>query len=274
MKDICEIAEEAIWDRVREGIDLPEQVAKHIESCQSCARAAKLVPGAARILRAAGQAPEIADAAEVMRRIHRTESWFRPGWTFGIAAAVVILAMLGVTIMIRQPIKREPAKTNIVEIPKAPKKVVCPALVVTPKPEISAPDVLRKSPKAVALSIPKPNLTVKNQTRRELPAPRARHRPRQAEGRQQATDAANNPKVVANPADNRVLAAVSITWTSEADPEQITYYYSDTDSESGITTRGALSRSGDSIVIRLESGVKEEQPKTKGEIYNETFPNA
>ena len=74
--------------------------------------------------------------------------------------------------------------------------------------------------------------------------------------------------------DRRPFAAVSVAWTPTYDPEDVSYGYSETDPDTGKVFRTFMSRKGNSIVIRLESGPEEDQPQIKGETNNETVPNA
>jgi len=266
MKDFCETAEESIWDCAREGAELPEDVARHVETCESCAQVLKRIPAAMRLLQAAGHVSETADATPITRRIRAGN---RPisRWAYGLAAAAVLaIAILSAKVMLTPRAPCPPAPSRVAKAEKAARPISPPNTVRLPAVERKAADTARVA--GTIRPIRRHNVLSEHR------APALHNRPRWVAKAVPVPLKPASVKLKQSDESRRVLAAVSVAWTPAYDPEDVSYGYSETDPDTGKVFRASMSRKGNSIVIRLESGSEEDQPQIKGETNNETIPSA
>jgi len=264
MKDFCEIAEESIWDCAREGLELPDEVARHVETCASCAQTLKRVPGTLRLLQAAGHVSETADAAPIARRI-RAGNRPIPRWAYGLAAAAVVaIAILGARVMVTP---HAPTPSRVAHVEKAPRPIPPPTAVVklpAVKPEAAGPTTVPGTA---------PTAT-KHAVANKHRAPASHNRRRWVAKAVPVPLGTTSLKPKRSDEDRQPLAVVSVAWTPAYDPEDVSYGYSETDPDTGQVVRTYLSRKGNSILIRIDSDSETDQPQIKGETNDETIPSA
>lgn len=127
MRNRCEAFEQAIWDHVRFGTDLPADARAHIDRCADCARA---LTEAGQIASAVIQADCVPPAPDcrsaVMARITPRQRQPRFAWAYACAAVAIASIAIG-SIMSLSPGSRPGARKMAKTLEAAKPNLIAPA---------------------------------------------------------------------------------------------------------------------------------------------------
>lgn len=239
----CDRVGDAIWEHARTGADLPADVSRHIGECAECAR---LMNDARRILSLAEQAIPVPDApdcrAEVMARISGARAT-RSIWAYACASAILVMLLVGVFIALRPQAR----PTQVVRRAQSP-------VHTTPEPTANnqAPEIIRRAAPEHRVVMAKH--AVPHHRRRTAPMTA----PEQAIPRDEAP---TSEQQIA--AENRPVAAVSVTWGAEPS-ESSSYAYTERDEATGETTICRVVKSPGAVSIFMKSTPGGQEPPSKG----------
>ncbi|MDO8588224.1 MAG: hypothetical protein Q7T82_14445 [Armatimonadota bacterium] len=238
MRRQCLRIEDVIWDCAANRTGLPADARRHLDTCQSCARAFRDARQLCPALQIADRVPAAPDCRTgVMAQV--TGAGARPRWSYAWAAAVVIVALvvLGVVRSIPRPstppvVVKKPAPVA----PKVERRIVVNPPVVRrspePMPVVRAPKKAAVRPVRTALKRPRP-------IQRFVVKPREQSRPAPRE-------------VAALPIESsRPVSVVVVSWEPTAGDDS--YGYVREDPETGVTTTCQVTRSGNNVNVRMES---------------------
>lgn len=276
MRRGCDTYEDAIWQHVKFGDHLPQEAARHAETCPECAAALAQSGRMAALLEASVAVPEAPDCrAAVMTRISipgRSRTVLAYAW----AAVVVLVAVVGAILLMNRP-ETGPRETVRRQAP-APRERV-PVVVRESPPEKPMPEVVpepERQPQLVERPQP-PRKVVRRQPRRvprvevvkDVKKPPVAPEPEP----EPAPDVVEDTVVVESPAaaaeDEWPVAITVVTWPAVQDPSELSYSYTERDPDTGTTTKCIVQRSGGSVSIYLESTPGGEAPPVKGSIDDE-----
>jgi len=127
MRNRCEAFEDAIWDRVRFGTDLPADARAHIDRCADCARALNEARQLAGVMLQADCVPPAPDCrSAVMARIAPRQRQPRLTWAYACAGLAIASLAIG-AIMSLGP-GHEPGRQSVAVMPQsAQPKLIGPA---------------------------------------------------------------------------------------------------------------------------------------------------
>jgi len=127
MRNRCEAFEDAIWDRVRFGTDLPADARAHINQCADCARALNEARQLAGVMLQGDCVPPAPDCrSAVMARIAPRQRQPRLTWAYACAGLAIASLAIG-AIMSLGP-GHEPGRQNVAVMPQsAQPKLIGPA---------------------------------------------------------------------------------------------------------------------------------------------------
>jgi hypothetical protein len=250
MKNECDRIGDAIWEQVRFGTELPDDVRRHIARCPECARVMSESASLSGIMQAAACVPKAPDSTNaVMSRISGLPAK-RTAWAYaaGIFAVLVISGFL-----LLHPHGRS------VQIARQ---------VVTP------PQATPYQPPVVRSQAVQPAIQPREHGTHHVPVTAVYHRPRvrhrvspkvmlaHAGSHQQPTppDRTSDEQPATG---RRPIMAVAVTWS--ADPNSgNSYAYCRTDDATGETTTCRVEKSPGSVNIFMESKPSGEKPPSKG----------
>lgn len=259
----CREIEEALWEHARTGSPLAGNVRRHVDRCPACAR---VLEESEQIICAASDdyaacAPDC--RAAVRARIADARPRVRLAW--GYACATAVLAVVVVAgLVLRGPTT---APRRLASKPPAAQRSTAPR--VQPERQRTA------APRVEIKKQPATNLRQTVPVRKQLPhrARRIRHS-RPAPAREMPILVKVTPPPSAEDVTPRPIAAVIVTGIVDERNPDMSYGYRERDAATGITTECSVTKSGNSIDIRMESTPGGEKLPVKGSIDNEKDSNA
>jgi len=311
MKPNCRELESAIWEAAADGGRLPDDLEQHIRSCSDCSKFLAEAERALELIRCASPYPKAPDCRKaVLERMalrRRALSPARIAWAAPLCAAVLAAAVIVPIVPSRKPapghIAEVTTKTQATEAVSgtSPRNTgnISTGRVSEPPKTNRAPAVRTHHPSSVHRTKPA------KLTKPFRPRIREAVRMASVRGRESGRDAVDassrniragrellysvaasdahsdaytpgyevNEHPMVEPAESSV-EMVSVKWSAEPSNENLSYEFTEKDHSTGIVTTGSVSRSGDSIEIRMESTPAEPRPVKRGEISNENTPGA
>lgn len=230
------------------------------------------------LLREAGAVPPSPDCRDaVMARISRRSM----AWAYALAVSLLVFGVAGAIVLCRP---HQPPVQKIVK--KTPEQR--PAPVVKQETAEREPEAIRHetvSKPAPPKQVVRP---VREQQRRPVEKPRPHRRliapapkpdlqvmkPGIAPPPVALEPEADTPAVApASALDERPVALVVVTWPSSHDTGDVSYSYKEVDAETGDSTDCSVTRSGDSIDVRMQSTPGGDKPPVKGCVEHESQNN-
>ena len=223
----CDKAQDEIWERVRAGEEISEEVRQHLSACGDCARTLGESKRILGLMREADRVPPSPDCrAAVMARIPKDRPEARMAWAY---ASVMLVALLATGLLIG--IHRQPDKQTAQE---KPAEIIHQQVKRQPLPV-----VVRNTDEAPAQKV-KPR---KDSIGKRIPQVTAKNKP------------VNKESVTTRPdlqSDDGPVAIVSVTWSKDNDYET-SYAYVEVNPETGDMTTCSVERSADSVCLNIES---------------------
>lgn len=305
MKPDCMRVENAIWDCVLDGTDVPGDILGHARSCPDCSRVLEEAKLSLKLLQCAAPYPEAPDCREaVLARIagRKRVPWAR---RFAWAAAPLTALIVAAAFILPMRPSQGPEPVRIAEtvwgtkspphvsktdyrstevgkpLPQKP-KVAQPERPAVRKPKAVQPErvrPLRRPVRDIDMIAARPETYGRYKELAVLPD--------SAETRLVSKyfddstsdwsdmslgyyfgdyDGADSPDVL--------VAAVSVEWSAEPRTENLSYQFTEEDAATGTVTTGSVERSGNNIEIIMESTSAESDSPERGELSNEKKPAA
>ena len=252
----CISVSDAIWDFVREGVELTEEDLRHARSCGSCANALAEAQAGVAAFSCVGPYPAAPDCrSAVMSRISTRRTRSAPAWTYASAVLLVAVMIAGALLW---PHGRRPSSDQAKRPPEIPSFVQPKMPARAPEPTREMRTVELEKPGAPGhVRLHKPNL------RRFEPTPHTRKAsPINTVAPTAPKPARENPNPQVIPPTGDTCALAYVTWPAANQPrDSYQYRYTVADPATGEVTKCSVKREGNTIEIDMES--EPAKPETK-----------
>lgn len=242
----CIGVSDAVWDWVRDGVELTQEHIDHAASCSSCASVMAEAQACVAALRCVTPYPAAPDCrSAVMSRISSRRARFAPAWSYAFAILIVAVMIAGAFMWPRgEGLPSESAK-RLTEVARhASPKIPLPA--AEPKPEVRTHELERPRVAHVRSSAPS--------VRRFEPIRRHAVASADTVAPTAPKPASDNPGPSVAPVTDDSRALAYVVWPTANQPrDSYQYEYTVADPATGEVTKCSVKRQGDTIEIDMES---------------------